>query len=240
MDSESGSRLFGFIGAGAMLGQLFCSLFAASMAWLGPVRTIYLRRFSEAIYLRRFSEVDDTHIWRFSTSGVYSTKSAYEALFIGATEFGSWERIWKSWVPGKCKFFMWTVAHNQCWTADRLAKRGLKHPPKCPLCDQVEKQLITCWSLVFLTGNFGSSSCSILGCKLLRHSWMITILLTGGRELAAGFLVRLVWKHRNYCVFDGGTPNLSWVVSTFMEDVQQWSIAGARGISYLLALAPTT
>jgi len=129
--------LFGFIGAGAMLGQLFCSLFAASMAWLGPVRTIYLRRFSEAIYLRRFSEVDDTHIWRFSTSGVYSTKSAYEALFIGATEFGSWERIWKSWVPGKCKFFMWTVAHNQCWTADRLAKRGLKHPPKCPLCDQV-------------------------------------------------------------------------------------------------------
>jgi len=35
------------------------------------------------------SEVDDTHIWRFSTSGVYSTKSAYEALFIGATEFSS-------------------------------------------------------------------------------------------------------------------------------------------------------
>ena len=33
--------------------------------------------------------VDDTHIWRFSTTGVYSTKSAYEALFIGATEFGS-------------------------------------------------------------------------------------------------------------------------------------------------------
>ena len=33
--------------------------------------------------------VDYTHIWRFSTTRVYSTKSAYEALFIGATEFGS-------------------------------------------------------------------------------------------------------------------------------------------------------
>ena len=33
---QSGSRLFGFIGAGATLGQLFGSLFAASMAWLGP------------------------------------------------------------------------------------------------------------------------------------------------------------------------------------------------------------
>ncbi|KAF6143107.1 hypothetical protein GIB67_041175 [Kingdonia uniflora] len=36
MDNESGSRLFGFIGAGATLGQLFGSLFAAAMAWLGP------------------------------------------------------------------------------------------------------------------------------------------------------------------------------------------------------------
>jgi hypothetical protein len=32
---QSGSRLFGFIGAGATLGQLFGSLFAASMAWMG-------------------------------------------------------------------------------------------------------------------------------------------------------------------------------------------------------------
>ncbi|KAK4363561.1 hypothetical protein RND71_018802 [Anisodus tanguticus] len=36
MNSESGSRLFGFIGAGATLGQLFGSLFATGMAWLGP------------------------------------------------------------------------------------------------------------------------------------------------------------------------------------------------------------
>ncbi|CAM8980359.1 unnamed protein product [Rhodiola kirilowii] len=36
MDNESGSRLFGFIGAGATLGQLCGSIFAATMAWLGP------------------------------------------------------------------------------------------------------------------------------------------------------------------------------------------------------------
>ena len=41
-------------------------------------------------------EVEDIHIWKFTTSGVYSTKSAYEALFIGVTQFDSWERIWKS------------------------------------------------------------------------------------------------------------------------------------------------
>ncbi|OVA17258.1 ADP/ATP carrier protein [Macleaya cordata] len=41
MDNESGSRLFGFIGAGATLGQLFGSLFAAGMARLGPFLLVF-------------------------------------------------------------------------------------------------------------------------------------------------------------------------------------------------------
>ncbi|CAK9135878.1 unnamed protein product [Ilex paraguariensis] len=41
MDSESGSRLFGFIGAGATFGQLFGSLFATGMAWLGPYLLLF-------------------------------------------------------------------------------------------------------------------------------------------------------------------------------------------------------
>ena len=39
---QSGSRLFGFIGAGATLGQLFGSLFAASFAWMGPCTYVFL------------------------------------------------------------------------------------------------------------------------------------------------------------------------------------------------------
>jgi hypothetical protein len=86
-------------------------------------------------------DLEDSHIWQFSSSGKYSAKSAYEAMFVGAICFQPWERIWKSWAPGKCKFFMWLVAHNKCWTADRLAKRGLPHPEKCPLCDQEEETI---------------------------------------------------------------------------------------------------
>ncbi|XP_061364424.1 uncharacterized protein LOC133307883 isoform X4 [Gastrolobium bilobum] len=41
MDSESGSRLFGFIGAGATLGQLFGSLFATGMAFVGPFLLLF-------------------------------------------------------------------------------------------------------------------------------------------------------------------------------------------------------
>jgi hypothetical protein len=33
---------------------------------------------------------------------------------------------------------MWLVALDRCWTANRLAKRGLPHPHRCLLCDQEE------------------------------------------------------------------------------------------------------
>ena len=35
-------------------------------------------------------EVEGTHMLQFSASGQYSTKLAYEALFIGAIEFSPW------------------------------------------------------------------------------------------------------------------------------------------------------
>ena len=86
-------------------------------------------------------KIPDKHIWRLSTSGQYTAKSAYDALFQGAIFFEPYERIWKSWAPAKCKFFMWLVTHNRCWTADRLAKRGLPHPDQCLLCDQEEEDI---------------------------------------------------------------------------------------------------
>jgi hypothetical protein len=85
--------------------------------------------------------VEDAHVWQLSTSGQYSAKSTYEAFFIGSTTFRPWERIWKTCAPGKCRFFMWLAAHNKCWTADRLARRGLPHPTHCPHCDQEEETI---------------------------------------------------------------------------------------------------
>jgi hypothetical protein len=86
-------------------------------------------------------EVEDTYFWRLSPTGQYSAKLAYEGLFLGATNFSPWDRIWKTWAPPKCRFFMWLVAHKRCRTADRLARRGLPHPEHCPLCDQADESI---------------------------------------------------------------------------------------------------
>jgi hypothetical protein len=62
----------------------------------------------------------DKHVWRLSVSEKYSARSAYEASFQGSISFEDFDRIWKSWAPPKCSFFLWLVAHNRCWTVDRL------------------------------------------------------------------------------------------------------------------------
>jgi len=61
---------------------------------------------------------EDAHQWRFESSGIFSTRLAYRAFFIGSTTFEPWKRIWKSWAPGKSKTFIWLAVHNHCWTAD--------------------------------------------------------------------------------------------------------------------------
>jgi hypothetical protein len=82
---------------------------------------------------------DDIHSWRHETSGIYSAKSCYKALITGSIVFEPWKRLWKSWAPPKCKFFLWMAIRERVWTADRLQKRGLPHPVVCPLCDQAQE-----------------------------------------------------------------------------------------------------
>jgi hypothetical protein len=80
--------------------------------------------------------IEDKRIFSLAPDGKYSASSAYKGLFVGSSSFGHYKRVWKSWAPPKCRFFMRLVAQNRCCTADRLANRGLNHPARCPLCDQ--------------------------------------------------------------------------------------------------------
>jgi hypothetical protein len=76
--------------------------------------------------------VEDTHGWRFASNGQFTVKSAYECFFKGSVEFEHYGKVWKTWAPAKCRYFVWLVANNKCWTADRLAKRWNGSPGEVP------------------------------------------------------------------------------------------------------------
>lgn len=191
--------------------------------------------------------IPDKFIWRLSSSGNYTAKSAYDALFQGAVLFDPYERIWKSWAPPKCKFFMWLVAHNRCWTADRLAKRGLPYPDQCLLCDQQEENiqhlLVGCvFSRDFwfsLLSHFGLASLALQPTDQSFDEWWrkIDSTVTGDLRKGLNSLVILgawsIWRHRNDCVFNGASPNVNMALTLAREEAYMWSLAGAKGISLL-------
>ncbi|AQK89935.1 receptor-like kinase4 [Zea mays] len=112
------------------------------------VLTDYLQLWNMTSAWQLQPEVKDKHVFSIAPTGIYSAKTAYEGFFLGSVVFPHQKKIWKTWALPKCRFFIWLVAQNRVWTTDRLAKRGLIHPEKCPLCDQedetIDYLLVTC------------------------------------------------------------------------------------------------
>jgi hypothetical protein len=44
-----------------------------------------------------------------------------------------------------------------------------------------------------------------------------------------------IWNHHNKCVFDGANPNKVETLILLVEERRLWMMAGARGLSYLMA-----
>jgi hypothetical protein len=176
--------------------------------------------------------VEDKHNWRLSTSGKYSAKSAYNALFQGSIPFNVWERIWKSWAPNKCRFLLWLVAHNRCWTTERLARRDLPHLDRCPLCDQEEETihhlLVTCvFTRQFLSNllqRVGLLGISPEPSEISFDDWWGRVITSAPSTIKGGLNSLFVlgawtlWWHWNDCVFNGVSPRLSTALAIAREE----------------------
>jgi hypothetical protein len=51
------------------------------------------------------SQEADRLVWRHTTSGQFSSKSCYNAFFLGSIFFEPWKRLWKTWAPLNANFF---------------------------------------------------------------------------------------------------------------------------------------
>jgi hypothetical protein len=80
--------------------------------------------------------------------------------------------------------------------------------------------------------------------ELFEDWWRMESLRVPG-QLKKGFnsLVVLgtwvIWKHRNSCVFNGVAPSVPAVLEMAKEEALLWTMAGAKGLSMLLAIGTT-
>ena len=93
---------------------------------------------TEAIQL---SDQPDRTIWRWTPSGSYTTKSAYNMLHTGAIKFRGHRLIWKTWAPLRVKIFLWLAFRRRHWTGDRRLRHGLDAREQCYLCDQARETI---------------------------------------------------------------------------------------------------
>jgi hypothetical protein len=190
---------------------------------------------------------DDKLIWKWRAIGKYTVKSAYGASFHGSTNCASWKLIWKSWAPNRVKFFHWLANLDRCWTAYRLARRGFQHHPRCLLCDQAPETI----QHLFLGCSFSRQiwheilSCLCMSCNPpsdeanLFDWWHATRQHTPkpmhkGLVTAMLLVPRMIWKHRNDCVFEGVQPSTRDLCARIKEEAKTWVSAGAEGLRDIL------
>jgi len=176
------------------------------------IEYLHLWNILSNIYLQ--PEVEDRHIWKLASNGQYSAKSAYEGFFLGAITFEPWERIWTTWAPPKCRFFMWLAPHKKCWTADRLLRRGLPSEPLCPFCDQedenIDHLLVTCvfarefWFFLLKQDNLHALTPQPTDFCFLNWWEKVNNTVQGAVRQGVNSLIILgawtLWNHRNKCV----------------------------------------
>jgi hypothetical protein len=188
-------------------------------------------------------DVPDHHCWTSSNSGTYSAKSAYGRFCMGAIQFEPAGRIWKSWAPPRCNFFLWLASLNRCWTADHLVRKGLDHPRHCSFCDQEEETiqhiLVGCvfskevWFRVLSMA--GLQRCTLTsGAQNFQEWWqaaerMVPKQMRDGLNLLISLMLWHLWKHCNACVFDRISPSVPRIILDINSEAALWCMADAKG-----------
>jgi hypothetical protein len=114
-----------------------------------------------------------------------------------------------------------------------LARKGLPHPSKCPLCDQEDETinhlLLSCvfshqvWFIILQSVGLQALAPQI-GDLSFDDWWdQSSKRVEGQNRKGLNSIIILVawslWNHRNGCVFDGRQPSLNGLLSAIKEEL---------------------
>jgi len=159
---------------------------------------------------------EDTWIWKFDSSGYYSTSSGYKLIWgeiMGAHQNSEFSELWKLKIPAKAAVFAWRLIRNRLPTKKNLSRRQVQvNDILCPFCRNKEEDaahlFFTCNSILPLW--WESMSWVNLSSAMPQHPR--DHYLQHGHNAAEGkkstrwkcwwiALTFTIWKHRNKIVF---------------------------------------
>ena len=189
----------------------------------------------------QLSDQQDQITWRWTPDGTYTSKSAYNAQFLGSFSNFRGENVWRADAEGKHKFFAWLLIQSKILTADKLLARQWPCNPLCPLCNLVPE----------------TASHLILHCQFAQQVWALletwTLSIIGkpvqgldvmtwwekelahlpkkDRRLKAAVMIYgawNIWKARNKKVFEQKNMNPGEVLQEIKFEMQCRSSACGR------------
>jgi len=182
----------------------------------------------------------DKLCWKWTADKTFSTSSAYQSFFIGQHPVDGARLLRKARAPAKCKFFIWLVIHDRCWTASRRKKHGLQDDGSCALCAQapgsIDHLLIQCpfsrevWFNLFRRIGWHTVSPAIQNCWVVEW-WTVArkSIEKGDRQCFDSLVIlicRMVWKERNSRVFDRRIRTVAEVQLWVTDEIVAWFQAG--------------
>ncbi|KAJ8767189.1 hypothetical protein K2173_013586 [Erythroxylum novogranatense] len=86
----------------------------------------------------------DLPIWRLTSNGNFSIKSAYGLLTRDCTqeEKDIWRVVWKWKGPERVKTFLWLLSHGKLLTNEVRLRRNLAPSASCPLCQDHTESIL--------------------------------------------------------------------------------------------------
>ena len=203
-------------------------------------------------YLHLWASVGDIHlgnepdrtIWRWTTDGCYTAKSAYDMMHSGSIRMSGHTLIWKTWAPLRIKIFIWLAMKRRHWTGNRRARHGLEAHELCYLCDQGQETIDHIIAVCPFTREVWYYVLQALGQQVppvsqTTLSWWrrLRSVCTGDRRNGMDSLFALVswqlWKERNARCFRESTSSVGDLLHIIKNEADRWIQAGASGLRAL-------